>query len=66
MTDKSVLIAGVSTGIVWNAARFLLKPNFRVFGSVRTQADADRLQKEFFIRSDASEKDRTIHGLVGC
>jgi NAD(P)-dependent dehydrogenase (short-subunit alcohol dehydrogenase family) len=66
MTDRSVVITGVSTGIGWNAASFLLKRNFRVFGSVRTQADADRLQKEFSIRSDASEKDRTIHGLVEC
>ena len=52
MTDRSVVITGVSTGIGWNAASFLLKRNFRVFGSVRTQADADRLQKEFSIRSE--------------
>ena len=44
---KSVVVTGVSTGIGWGAAKVLLKQGFRVFGSVRKQADADRLQAEF-------------------
>ncbi len=44
---KSVVITGVSTGIGWGATKVLTKAGFRVFGSVRKQADADRLQKEF-------------------
>jgi NAD(P)-dependent dehydrogenase (short-subunit alcohol dehydrogenase family) len=44
---RSVVITGASTGIGWAAARFLLDRGFRVFGSVRRQADADRLKGEF-------------------
>lgn len=44
---KSVVITGVSTGIGWATARLLLERGFRVFGSVRKQADADRLRSEF-------------------
>ncbi|MGX9427362.1 MULTISPECIES: SDR family NAD(P)-dependent oxidoreductase [Bradyrhizobium] len=44
---RSVVITGVPTGIGWATARFLLDPGFRVFGSVRKQADADRLTAEF-------------------
>jgi NAD(P)-dependent dehydrogenase (short-subunit alcohol dehydrogenase family) len=44
---KSVVITGVSTGIGWAAAKLLLARGFRVFGSVRKQADADRLKSEF-------------------
>jgi NAD(P)-dependent dehydrogenase (short-subunit alcohol dehydrogenase family) len=44
---KSVVITGVSTGIGWGTAKVLLDRGFRVFGSVRKQADAERLQKEF-------------------
>lgn len=44
---KSVVITGVSTGIGWAAAKLLLQRGFRVFGSVRKQADADRLKSEF-------------------
>jgi len=44
---RSVVITGASTGIGWAAARFLLDRGFRVFGSVRKQADADRLQAGF-------------------
>lgn len=43
---KSVVITGVSTGIGLDAARRLLQRGYRVFGSVRKQADADRLQAE--------------------
>jgi NAD(P)-dependent dehydrogenase (short-subunit alcohol dehydrogenase family) len=44
---KSVVITGVSTGIGWGTAKVLLGRGFRVFGNVRKQADAERLQKEF-------------------
>ena len=44
---KQVVITGVSTGIGNASVRVLLGRGFRVFGSVRQQADADRLQGEF-------------------
>jgi hypothetical protein len=44
---KSVVITGASTGIGWATAKLLLDRGFRVFGSVRKQADADRLGNEF-------------------
>jgi NAD(P)-dependent dehydrogenase (short-subunit alcohol dehydrogenase family) len=46
-TMKSVVITGASTGIGWATAKLLLDKGFRVFGSVRKQADADRLKSEF-------------------
>ena len=44
---QSVVITGASTGIGWATAKLLLARGFRVFGSVRKQADADRLRGEF-------------------
>ena len=44
---RSVVITGASTGIGWATAKLLLERGFRVFGSVRKQADADRLKGEF-------------------
>jgi NAD(P)-dependent dehydrogenase (short-subunit alcohol dehydrogenase family) len=44
---QSVVITGASTGIGWATAKLLLDRGFRVFGSVRKQADADRLRSEF-------------------
>jgi hypothetical protein len=44
---QSVVITGVSTGIGWATAKLFLTRGFRVFGSVRKQADADRLRSEF-------------------
>jgi hypothetical protein len=44
---KSVVITGASTGIGWATAKLLLDRGFRVFGSVRNHADADRLKREF-------------------
>jgi NAD(P)-dependent dehydrogenase (short-subunit alcohol dehydrogenase family) len=44
---KSVVITGASTGIGWATAKLLLARSFRVFGSVRKAADADRLKGEF-------------------
>lgn len=44
---KSVVVTGSSTGIGWGITKVLIKKGIRVFGSVRKQADADRLQGEF-------------------
>jgi hypothetical protein len=44
---KSVVVTGSSTGIGWGCTKVLIEKGFRVFGSVRKQADADRLGKEF-------------------
>jgi NAD(P)-dependent dehydrogenase (short-subunit alcohol dehydrogenase family) len=44
---QSVVITGASTGIGWATAKLLLDRGFRVFGSVRKPADADRLKSEF-------------------
>jgi NAD(P)-dependent dehydrogenase (short-subunit alcohol dehydrogenase family) len=44
---QSVVITGASTGIGWATAKLLLDRGFRVFGSVRKEADAARLKREF-------------------
>ncbi len=44
---RSVVVTGVSTGIGWGAVKVLAAQGFHVFGSVRKQADADRLKQEF-------------------
>ena len=44
---RSVVVTGASTGIGWASAKLLLDKGFRVFGSVRKQADAERLKGEF-------------------
>ena len=44
---KDVVVTGVSTGIVWGTTKVLVSRGFRVFGSVRKQTDANRLQREF-------------------
>ena len=44
---KSVVVTGSSTGIGWGAAKVLIQKGFRVFGSVRKEADGERLEKEF-------------------
>jgi NAD(P)-dependent dehydrogenase (short-subunit alcohol dehydrogenase family) len=46
-STRSVVVTGSSTGIGWGIAKVLIKKGIRVFGSVRKQADADRLQAEF-------------------
>jgi len=43
---KTVVVTGSSTGIGWGAAKVLISHGFRVFGSVRNAADADRLAHE--------------------
>jgi len=44
---KSVVVTGASTGIGHATAKLLLDKGFCVFGSVRKQADAERLKSEF-------------------
>lgn len=44
---RHVVITGVSTGIGLACVKVLIERGIYVFGSVRKQADADRLQKEF-------------------
>jgi NAD(P)-dependent dehydrogenase (short-subunit alcohol dehydrogenase family) len=44
---QSVVITGASTGIGHATAKLLLDRGFRVFGSLRKQADVDRLNSEF-------------------
>lgn len=41
------MVTGVSTGIGWGIAKVLVARGFHVFGSVRRQSDAERLQAEF-------------------
>ncbi|WP_421739010.1 SDR family oxidoreductase [Caulobacter sp.] len=43
---QSVVVTGVSTGIGWAITKTLIGNGFRVFGSVRKPADAQRLQAE--------------------
>ena len=45
--SKNIVVTGVSTGIGYTTVQALIKRGYRVFGSVRKQADADRLKKEF-------------------
>lgn len=44
---KSVVVTGASTGIGWGCVKVLIGAGFRVFGSVRKEADANRLKAEF-------------------
>ena len=46
MTTKSIVITGVSSGIGYAAAAQLVGYGYNVFGSVRHQADAERVQTE--------------------
>jgi NADP-dependent 3-hydroxy acid dehydrogenase YdfG len=41
---KYVVITGASTGIGYDAARYLIERGYHVFGSVRKQADAERVK----------------------
>jgi NAD(P)-dependent dehydrogenase (short-subunit alcohol dehydrogenase family) len=43
---KTVVVTGVSTGIGWATAKMLAGSGFKVFGSVRDEADAGRLRAE--------------------
>ncbi len=44
--SKNILITGASTGIGYDLAKVFVRNGYTVFGSVRKQADADRLSKE--------------------
>ena len=46
-TDRAAVVTGVSTGIGWSTAKVLCARGLRVFGSVRRQADAERLSADF-------------------
>ena len=46
MVNQSIVITGASTGIGYTTAQRFLRQGWRVFGSVRKQADAERLQVE--------------------
>src|SRR5260221_1890035 len=43
----SAVITGVSTGIGYATAKLLVERGFQVFGSVRSEADAERVAQEF-------------------
>jgi len=43
---KSVVITGTSTGIGYQTSKTLIESGYRVFGSVRTNEDADRVTME--------------------
>jgi NAD(P)-dependent dehydrogenase (short-subunit alcohol dehydrogenase family) len=45
--QRSVVVTGASTGIGWASVKVLIADGIHVFGSVRKQADADKLSKEF-------------------
>jgi NAD(P)-dependent dehydrogenase (short-subunit alcohol dehydrogenase family) len=62
--SKDVVVTGVSTGIGWGTTKVLVSKGFRVFGSVRKQADADRLQGEFGDRFVPLMMDITDAGAV--
>ena len=44
---KSIVVTGASTGIGWATVKVLLGKGFRVYGTVRKPADAERMQAEF-------------------
>lgn len=43
---RSIVVTGASTGIGYATAKTLIATGFRVFGSVRNKADAERVSKE--------------------
>ena len=67
---KQVVITGVSTGIGYACVKVLLSREFRVYGSVRNQTDADRLQRDFGERFvpllfDVTDEE-TVRAEAGC
>ena len=63
--SQNVLITGVSTGIGYELAKIFVEKGYNVFGSVRKQADADRLSKDFAaytsLRLSKQHKLQTYH-----
>ena len=47
MNKGNILITGVSSGIGYDATKYLISKGYRVLGSVRKEADAERLKKDF-------------------
>lgn len=45
--QRTAVVTGVSSGIGWGTVSVLISHGFRVYGSVRKQADAERLRTEF-------------------
>ena len=61
---ENIIITGVSTGIGYSLTNIFLNKGFRVFGSVRKQADAERLKSEFGGDFHALQFDVTDHNAV--
>lgn len=62
--NRSVVVTGASTGIGWGTVKVLVARGFEVFGSVRKQADADRLLKEFSSAFTPLLMDVTDHAAI--
>src|SRR5690349_17879367 len=63
---KSIVITGASTGIGYSTAKYCIEHDMTVFGSVRSQADADRISKELGSRFipllfDITEEEKVNH-----
>lgn len=69
---RAVLVTGVSSGIGLSSARALLSTGYRVFGSVRSAEDAQRLQRELgpdfmplqFDVTHAADRERAIAAIA--
>jgi short-subunit dehydrogenase len=67
MSDKKyVLITGVSSGIGYDAVRFLINKGYHVFGSVRKESDLDQLNSTFkenftCLQFDVTKKDEVAN-----
>lgn len=59
MSERSVVITGVSTGIGLGTARVLVRAGFQVFGSVRRAADGARVREELGARFTPLQLDVT-------
>ena len=44
---RTILITGCSSGIGYDAVRYFTEQGYHVFGSVRKDADVERLTKDF-------------------
>jgi len=62
--SKNILITGASTGIGFDLCKSFVQAGYTVFGSVRKQADADRLQTELGAQFHALLFDVTDHAAV--
>lgn len=58
------MITGASTGIGYALVKVFLKSGYKVFGSVRKQGDADRLEKDFDSNFKALLFDVTDHDAI--